>query len=220
MRRWCYASTCVFADRSRDYVFHRGLPFRPIKTDSSFRQEFALTAVGLGLGRLCPEFRSRKGHETAMATPTSAGNHLTLAEQELVGKSIRQDDVTPMDAWRSVGRGLERRGEYPIHKSAVYRYSAGGTHLRGEDGEAWSQSNSVLCRCQEVGAHAPPLDRRGRQFMARYARIRCARVGIRGPRSSTWHRRCLARARGPIPYTAGKGALRRLRDWGKVVELG
>ena len=103
MRRWCDASTCVFADRSRDYIFHRGLPFRSIKTDSSFRHEFALTPVGPGLGRLCPESRSRKGYETRMAIPTTAGKHLTLAEQELVDKSIRQDKGTPMDAWRAAG---------------------------------------------------------------------------------------------------------------------
>jgi hypothetical protein len=35
-----------------------------------------------------------------MATPTTAGKHLTLAEQALVDKSIRQDKGTPMDAWR------------------------------------------------------------------------------------------------------------------------
>ncbi len=81
---------CV-ADRSRDDIFHRGLPFRSIKTDASFRQQFALTPVGSGLGRLCPESRARKSHETAMATPTTAGKHLMLAEQGMVDKSIRQD---------------------------------------------------------------------------------------------------------------------------------
>ena len=67
-----------------------------------------------------------------MATSTTAGKHLTLAEQELVDKTIRQDKGTPMDAWRAVGRGRERRGGNPIHKSAVYRYLAGDTHLRGK----------------------------------------------------------------------------------------
>ena len=37
-----------------------------------------------------------------------------------------------MDAVRAIGRARERRGEAPVHKTAVYRYLKGSTHRRAK----------------------------------------------------------------------------------------
>ena len=37
-----------------------------------------------------------------------------------------------MDAVRAIGRARERRGEAPVHKTAVYRYFKGSTHRRAK----------------------------------------------------------------------------------------
>ena len=58
--------------------------------------------------------------------------HLTDAEQDLVDKITRRDEGTPLDAVLAIGRPQERRGEAPVHKTAVHLCLKGSTHRRGE----------------------------------------------------------------------------------------
>ena len=66
-----------------------------------------------------------------MPAPTTVAKHLTVCEMDLIEKTVRKDGASPMDAYRAVARGRERRGENPIHKSSIYRYLAADTHRRG-----------------------------------------------------------------------------------------
>ena len=67
-------------------------------------------------------------HSMALAS----GKHVSVAEQDLVDKITRRDEGSPMDAVRAIGRARERRGEAPVHKTAVYRYFKGSIHRRAK----------------------------------------------------------------------------------------
>jgi len=56
---------------------------------------------------------------------------LTVEEQNLVDKVVRQNSQSPLEALRQINKARKKAKTQPLEHTAVYRYVRGATHLRG-----------------------------------------------------------------------------------------